>query len=149
MQVSAEVLHALTTALSAAFTKGVGRVNPQYRSIATVIPSSGASNTYGWVEDFPTIKEWIGARQLKELAQAGYVITNKTWENSVKVKREKIEDDQIGLPVGASGDDQRLRVLHDAGTAGQVPDGFAPLARDASVVRAEAESGFYRSPPTV
>ncbi|HFL5348330.1 TPA: Mu-like prophage major head subunit gpT family protein, partial [Escherichia coli] len=53
-------------------------------------------NTYGWVEDFPTIKEWIGARQLKELAQAGYVITNKTWENSVKVKREKIEDDQIG-----------------------------------------------------
>lgn len=96
MQVSAEVLHALTTALSAAFTKGVGRVNPQYRSIATVIPSSGASNTYGWVEDFPTIKEWIGARQLKELAQAGYVITNKTWENSVKVKREKIEDDQIG-----------------------------------------------------
>ncbi len=29
MQVSAEVLHALTTALSAAFTKGVGRVNPQ------------------------------------------------------------------------------------------------------------------------
>ncbi|EOC8657991.1 Mu-like prophage major head subunit gpT family protein, partial [Citrobacter freundii] len=65
MQVSAEVLHALTTALSAAFTKGVGRVNPQYRSIATVIPSSGASNTYGWVEDFPTIKEWIGARQLK------------------------------------------------------------------------------------
>lgn len=96
MQVSAEVLHALTTALSAAFTKGVGRVNPLYRLIATVIPSSGASNTYGWVEDFPTIKEWIGARQLKELAQAGYVITNKTWENSVKVKREKIEDDQIG-----------------------------------------------------
>lgn len=42
---------------------------------------------------------------------------------------------------------QRLRVLHDAGTAGQVPDGFAPLARDASVVRAEAERrGVYASP---
>jgi phage major head subunit gpT-like protein len=96
MQVSAEVLHALTTALNAAFTRGVGRVTPQYRSIATVIPSASKSNTYGWLQDFPGIKEWLTTRQLALLTQAGYSILNKTWESSVQVKREDIEDDQIG-----------------------------------------------------
>lgn len=93
---SAEVLHAINTSLSAAYTKGLNGANPLYQSIATVIPSGGASNTYAWLGEWPEIKEWIGARQFAELEQNGYVITNKTWESSIKVKREAIEDDQVG-----------------------------------------------------
>lgn len=94
--IDANVLYALSTALSAAFTRGVGRVTPQYRSVATVVPSSGASNSYGWLDDLPGIKEWVSTRQLAELKQMGYSITNKTWESSIKVKREHVEDDQLG-----------------------------------------------------
>lgn len=94
--IDANVLYALSTSLSAAFTRGVGRVTPQFRSIATVVPSTGASNTYGWLDDFPGIKEWVTTRQLLQLKEMGYSITNKTWESSIKVKREKIEDDQLG-----------------------------------------------------
>lgn len=94
--INAEILHALKTSLSAAFTRGVGKVKPQFRSIATVIPSSGASNTYGWLDDFPGIKEWVDERQLATLKQMGYSIANKTWESSIEVKREDIEDDQLG-----------------------------------------------------
>lgn len=93
---SAEILHALSTALSAAFTRGLDGVQPQYLRIATEVPSSSASNTYGWLSDLPSIKEWISDRQFAVLDQQGYSITNKTWENSIKVKRESIEDDQIG-----------------------------------------------------
>jgi phage major head subunit gpT-like protein len=60
-QPSAEILHALTTSLSAAFTKGLAGVTPQYLRIATEVPSGSASNTYGWLSDLPTIKEWVRA----------------------------------------------------------------------------------------
>ncbi|RLM02421.1 phage head protein [Gibbsiella quercinecans] len=93
---SAEVLHALTTSLSAAFTAGLAGVTPQYLRIATEVPSSSASNTYGWLSDLPGIKEWVAERQLAVLSQQGYTISNKTWESSIRVKRENIEDDQIG-----------------------------------------------------
>uniref|UniRef100_UPI0005581043 Mu-like prophage major head subunit gpT family protein n=1 Tax=Edwardsiella tarda TaxID=636 RepID=UPI0005581043 len=94
--IDANVLYALSTSLSAAFTRGVGRVTPQYRAVATVVPSTGASNTYGWLDDLPGIKEWVSTRQLAELKQMGYSITNKTWESSIKVKRDHVEDDQLG-----------------------------------------------------
>jgi phage major head subunit gpT-like protein len=71
-------------------------VNPQYLRIATEVPSGSASNTYGWLSDLPTIKEWVSERQFAQLSQYGYTIANKTWENSIRVKRENIEDDQIG-----------------------------------------------------
>ncbi|EHS93382.1 MULTISPECIES: Mu-like prophage major head subunit gpT family protein [Klebsiella] len=93
---SAEILHALSTSLSAAFTQGLAGIKPQYLRIATEVPSSAASNTYGWLSDLPEIKEWIGDRQLALLSQQGYTIPNKTWENSIRVKRENIEDDQLG-----------------------------------------------------
>ncbi|WP_301698687.1 Mu-like prophage major head subunit gpT family protein, partial [Klebsiella pneumoniae] len=38
-QPSAEILHALTTSLSAAFTRGLAGVTPQYLRIATEVPS--------------------------------------------------------------------------------------------------------------
>lgn len=95
-QPSAEILHALSTSLSAAFTQGLAGIKPQYLRIATEVPSSAASNTYGWLSDLPEIKEWIGERQLALLSQQGYTIPNKTWENSIRVKRENIEDDQLG-----------------------------------------------------
>ncbi|WP_128573514.1 Mu-like prophage major head subunit gpT family protein [Escherichia coli] len=94
--VSSEILHALTTCLSAAFTRGLSGVEPQWNRIASEVPSSSASNTYGWMNDLPDIKEWVGERQLATLDGYGYTITNKLWESSIRVKREHIEDDQIG-----------------------------------------------------
>ncbi|WP_176210967.1 Mu-like prophage major head subunit gpT family protein, partial [Salmonella enterica] len=94
--VTSEVLHALTTCLSAAYTRGLSGVTPQWQRIASEVPSSTASNTYGWLKDLPGIKEWVGDRQLATLDGYGYTLANKTWESSIRVKREHIEDDQIG-----------------------------------------------------
>ncbi|EQB7258432.1 Mu-like prophage major head subunit gpT family protein, partial [Escherichia coli] len=88
--VSSEILHALTTCLSAAFTRGLSGVEPQWNRIASEVPSSSASNTYGWMKDLPDIKEWVGERQLATLDGYGYTITNKLWESSIRVKREHI-----------------------------------------------------------
>ncbi|CAM7890274.1 Bacteriophage Mu GpT domain-containing protein [Citrobacter freundii] len=128
---SSEILHALTTALSAAFTRGLAGVKPQYLRIATVVPSSSASNTYGWLSDIPGIKEWVNARQLARLTQYGYTITNKTWESSIAVKRENIEDDQVGqYSIIASAYGQQVAEFPDTLSFPLLVAGFTTLCFD-------------------
>lgn len=130
-QPSAEILHALTTSLSAAFTKGLAGVTPQYLRIATEVPSSSASNTYGWLSDLPGIKEWIGERQLAVLSQQGYTVTNRTWESSIRVKRETIEDDQLGqFSIIASGFGRKIGVFPDTLAFKLLSEGFSSLCFD-------------------
>ena len=45
----------------------------------------------------PGMREWIGDRQLNNMAAHGYSITNKHWESTVTVNRDHIEDDQLGI----------------------------------------------------
>ncbi|STT58442.1 Mu-like prophage major head subunit gpT [Klebsiella pneumoniae] len=130
-QPSAEILHALSTSLSAAFTKGLSGVKPQYLRIATEVPSGSASNTYGWLSDLPGIKEWVGDRQLALLSQQGYTIPNKTWENSIRVKRENIEDDQIGqYSVIAQAFGQQIAEFPDTLSFQLLVAGFTTLCFD-------------------
>ncbi|MBY3693917.1 phage head protein [Vibrio cholerae] len=82
--------------MNAAFVRGVDAAKPQWNMVATEVPSSGASNLYGWLKDLPEIKEWVGDRQLADIGKHGYQILNKTFESSISVKREDVEDDQIG-----------------------------------------------------
>ena len=66
-------------------------------AIATEVPSSTRENHYGWLGRLPGMREWIGERQVNNLASRGYVIQNKDFEGTVGVKRPDIEDDQFGL----------------------------------------------------
>ncbi len=90
------ILTALMADLKSNFTKGLNAASPQWAEIATKVPSSGAANYYGWLKDLPGIKEWLGERQLVTLGRHGYSIENKTWESSISIKRDDVEDDQIG-----------------------------------------------------
>ena len=65
--------------------------------IATKVPSSTKENTYGWLGQFPGFREWIGDRVHKSMAEHGYSLINKHYESSVSVKRDDIEDDNIGV----------------------------------------------------
>lgn len=92
----AQVIEALFASMNASFVRGVDAAKPQWNMVATEVPSSGASNLYGWLKDLPEIKEWVGNRQLADIGKHGYQVLNKTFESSVSVKREDVEDDQIG-----------------------------------------------------
>lgn len=73
------------------------RARSLYQRIATIVPSATASNTYGWLGQFPGFREWIGDRVIQDMAADGYQIVNKTWESTVGVKRTDIEDDLMGV----------------------------------------------------
>ena len=88
----------LNTALQASFKNGFASMKTEsfWEKIATLVPSSTASNTYGWLGDFPKLREWVGDRVVKDMKASGYSITNKLYEATLGVQRTQLEDDQFG-----------------------------------------------------
>lgn len=131
MATEAQVIEALFITMSAAYVKGIEAAKPKWSMIATEVPSSGASNFYGWLKDIPGIVEWVGARQLADMGKIGYSIDNKTWETSISVKREDVDDDQIGKYTVISekfGEDVAL--FPDSLSFGLLKLGFTELCFD-------------------
>lgn len=95
--ITAAILNSLRTAFRADFQNALQTVDPQYSQVATVVPSTTKSNTYGWLGSMPGFREWIGDRVFNSIKEHGYSITNKTWEDSVAVNRDDIEDDNLGI----------------------------------------------------
>ncbi len=91
------LLSALKTGFMKQFQDGLASAESAWNKIATEINSTTASNTYGWLGQFPTFREWVGDRVIKDMAAQGYQITNKLWESTVGVARTDIEDDNLGI----------------------------------------------------
>ncbi len=52
--------------------------------------------TYAWLGNLPTMREWIGPRVAGNLLAYGFTIANRKFESTVSVAREDIEDDRLG-----------------------------------------------------
>ncbi|WP_432323632.1 Mu-like prophage major head subunit gpT family protein [Yersinia enterocolitica] len=83
-------------AFNVKFEQGTKAYSPSHIKLANEVPSSSGSNAYGFLEDFPEIKEWLADRQLKELSTKDYILKNKTFESSIAIKREDFEDNDYG-----------------------------------------------------
>ncbi len=87
----------LNQAFSGAFKGGLAMAAPMWSGIATMVPSTTAEQKYAWLGKITRFREWIGERQYQNLVQHDYAIKNKTFENTVEVSRDEIEDDQFGV----------------------------------------------------
>ena len=97
MEITAQILNDLNTTLQAGFNTGLTEAQPQYDMVAMTIRSAAASNTYPDFTGWSNFREWVGAREFGEIKAAAYQIFNKTYEASVKAKREDIEDNNLGF----------------------------------------------------
>lgn len=66
-------------------------------AIATTIPSSTKTNTYGWMQRILQMREWLGPRLFQNLNTHSFVVENRDWELTVKVPRNDFEDDNLGV----------------------------------------------------
>ncbi len=100
------ILTALNTGVKKNFQDGYKQMRAEafWDKVATLVPSTTSSNTYGWLGDFPKLREWVGARVVRDMKAAGYSIENKLYEATLGVQRTQIEDDQYGhfAPVSMS-----------------------------------------------
>ena len=99
MIIKNETLQALRTLVRGEFSAQLAALIPDalYTQLATIITSNTATNTYGWLGDFPHIREWIGDRVVKDIKEGAYAIPNKLYESTLGVKRVDIEDDNLGI----------------------------------------------------
>jgi len=63
-----------------------------YTKVATTIKSTGSSETYEWLGDFPAIKEFLGTRQIEAFREHSYTLTNKKYEVTIGVDLDKMDD---------------------------------------------------------
>ena len=96
--ITAAILQALNAGVKKNFQDGYAQMRAAafWEQVATLVPSTTASNTYGWLGDFPKLREWVGDRVVKDIKEAGYSISNKLYEATLGVQRTQIEDDQYG-----------------------------------------------------
>lgn len=90
-------LTALFVALKTTFNNAFGAAPSQWDQVATLVPSTTRTNDYAWLDRFPRLKKWVGDKVVKALTQHNYTLTNDSYEATVEVDRDDIEDDQIGI----------------------------------------------------
>lgn len=97
MLINASNLTGLFKGFNTSFNKGLEGAASHYKEVAMLTTSEGSDETYAWLGQFPRLREWVGDRVLKNLAAHGYTLNNKTFEDTIKVKRKDVEDDKYGV----------------------------------------------------
>ena len=95
-EITREQFEDFLTGVMTSFTGAFGNGETTYGVIATTIPSSGRQNTYKWLGQMPSMREWIGDRVLNEIGKHSYTIENKKYENTIRVNIDDIDDGEIG-----------------------------------------------------
>lgn len=97
MIVNPQNLRGIYVGFNTLFNKALATVDPLYKQIATVTPSTTDVETYAWLGDIPGMRKWIGDREIQNLAASGYTIKNEDFELTIGIDRNAIEDDKIAL----------------------------------------------------
>lgn len=97
MIITPAALSALMIGFKKNFQDGLDAPELHWMKVATLVPGTGKSTTYGWLGKWPKLREWVGDRVFNDLQAQSYAIINKKFESSVAVGRDDIEDDEIGV----------------------------------------------------
>lgn len=97
MNISANALRALYTAVKTAFNQGQKTYTPLWQRIATLVNSTTAQENYAWLGEFSRLREWLGERQVNKMKVHDYTIKNKKYEATEGIASDYIEDDTYGI----------------------------------------------------
>ena len=129
--VTNSLLQGLRTGFRSEYQRVFGETPSDWQKIATLVTSGSASNTYGWLGQFPALVEWLGERTLKSIKEHGYAITNRLFESTVTVPRTAIEDDELGVYTPLFGEMGRAaKVFPDELVFGLLKAGASTLCFD-------------------
>lgn len=95
--ITQQLLANVFTGFKTSFRGGFAGASDMALRVATKVNSTAGVEDYSWLGEWPKIREWIGDRQVKELGASTYQIKNRPFESTIRVKRDNIEDDQLGI----------------------------------------------------
>lgn len=97
MIVNASSLANIFTNIKTTFNKAFSEAPAVWQKIGMLVPSSGSQNDYAWLENFPKMRRWVGEKVIKNIKAGLYVLTNEDFEATISIKRNDIEDDNLGI----------------------------------------------------
>lgn len=124
-------LAVLRTGYKASFQNAFAGVMPDFKPFVLEVPSVTSQEVYAWLGQTTGFREWDGDRVIQNLKTHDFTIKNKSFENTVGVPREAIEDDTYGVysPMMAQlGQDAAMHPAHLVYTL--LKGGFSQLCYD-------------------
>jgi phage major head subunit gpT-like protein len=92
-----EKVRALFVTYKGVFQGAMAAFVGRWDKIATKVTSTSSVNVYGWLGQSASFRNWVGPRTINAIATFGYTIPNVTKEVTVEIKREDVEDDNVGI----------------------------------------------------
>jgi phage major head subunit gpT-like protein len=134
MIITNQTLQALRTMVRGEFATQIAALLAKgafYQKLATTIQSNTRSNTYGWLGDFPHLREWVGDRVIKDMKETAYAIINKKYESTLGVDCVDLEDDNLGVyRTRAQAEANAVISFFEQSVAALMKDGFTGLCFD-------------------
>lgn len=97
MQITPASLDSIYKGFNTIFTSALMGAQSNATKLAMHRTSGTRSEVYAAMSLIPRMREWVGERQFHSLASRTYELKNREFELSVKVSRNDIEDDQLGV----------------------------------------------------
>ena len=149
MIINRQSLNALFTGFNTAFNDAFSAAPSDWGQVAMEVPSIQAQEQYAWLGSTTRFREWIGDRVIQNLKSHDFTIKNKSYENTVGVDRDHIEDDTFGVykPLfsqlgqdAKNHPDELVFALMAAGFAAVCYDGQYFFDSDHPVIQADGSS---------
>ena len=64
-----------------------------YTKITSTVRSNSDREVYSWLTESPSMREFLDERQIYAISGNKYTLKNKTWEATIGIEREAVEDD--------------------------------------------------------
>lgn len=98
MIINSQNLELAFKGFKAVYSDGFTATPGDYTKIAMTVPSTSRDESYGWLGQFPQMREWLtGPRDVKQLEAFGFTITNRKFESTISISRDDFSDDRYGV----------------------------------------------------
>jgi len=136
MDITFPALQTLNNAVSTRFNDQLYTAPSIYKLFSLEVESTGDTEVYPRLDMLPGLREWLGERVVNSLSLETFTIANRTWEETIGVRREQLEDDKYGLLGPAA-----AQLGRDAGV---LPDKLiAQLMKNGTSVTAVDGQNFF------
>jgi phage major head subunit gpT-like protein len=130
--INSATLEAARKGFNTLFNQAFSEAKTYWDQVAMLVPSGSGEEVYAWLKALPKMREWLGDRTVKNIAEADLTIKNKDWELTIGVPRNAFLDDNLGVYSPLMSEMGRSAALHPDelifGTL--LPGGFSSLAYD-------------------
>jgi phage major head subunit gpT-like protein len=96
-QITATLLGSINNGLTLAYNSQLYAAPGIYKKFSLDGKSTGAAEVYPRLDMLSGLREWIGPREVQSLSQRSFTITNRTFEQTIAIKRTDMEDDKYGM----------------------------------------------------